>query len=248
MIIFLTSSPTGPLDRSRVVDGLDEMNSFVENLKKYWKTDARCLMITASPESYEGNEEMTEFFSSAVAAVGLSVSAFDLWDGRTEDYSRESLHSYDVIFLGGGHVPTQNAFFRKICLRKSIQDFEGIVIGISAGTMNSADVVYAQPELPGESEDPSYERYLSGLNLTKTMILPHYQMIKNYELDGKKVIEDITYGDSYGKKFLALPDGSYLLIADGKETVWGEAYEITDGCIRQICEEGRQRDGGITYE
>lgn len=241
MIVFLTSSPSGPLDGSRVVDGLDKMNSFVENLKKYWKENARCLMITASPKAYEQNEEMTGFFRNALENAGLSSGVFDLWDGRTENCSWESLHSYDVILLGGGHVPTQNDFFRKISLRENIQDFEGIIIGISAGTMNSADVVYAQPELTGESDDPSYKRYLSGLNLTKTMILPHYQMIKNYELDGKKVIEDITFGDSYGKKFLALPDGSYLLVADGKETIWGEAYEISDGKICRICEADMQR-------
>ena len=35
--VFLTSSPTGPLDGRRPVEGLDEMNDFVVNLKKYWK-------------------------------------------------------------------------------------------------------------------------------------------------------------------------------------------------------------------
>ena len=242
MITFLTSSPTGPLDRSRVVDGMDEKNSFTENLRHYWKENARCLMIAASPEAYEGNQEMTGFFRDAVTKAGLSCTVFDLWDGRTEDTSGEKLHTYDVIFLGGGHVPTQNAFFRKIQLKESIQGFDGVIIGISAGTMNSAEVVYAQPELPGESVDSSYERFLSGLNLTKTMILPHYQMVKDSELDGKRVFEDITYNDSYGKKFLALPDGSYLLIADGTETIWGEAYEISNGRIRRICEENMQKE------
>ena len=32
MIIFLTSSPTGPLDGSRQVDGLDKKNHFVDEL------------------------------------------------------------------------------------------------------------------------------------------------------------------------------------------------------------------------
>ena len=163
MILFLTSSPTGPLDGSRLVDGLDEKNRFVENLKKYWKQNARCLMVAASPEAYAANDEMTAFFKKAVEKSGLSVSDFELWDDRTEDMSKEILHSYDVIFLGGGHVPTQNRFFKKIGLREKMQSYDGIVIGISAGTMNSADTVYAQPELPGEATDPSYVRYLQGL-------------------------------------------------------------------------------------
>lgn len=241
MKVFLISSPTGPLDRSRMVDGLDQKNSFVENLRKYWKDDSRCLMIAASPEAYAMNDQMTGFFCDALKKSGLSLVVFDLWDARTQDVSEEALHSYDVIFLGGGHVPTQNEFFRKISLGEHIRNFKGIVIGISAGTMNSADIVYAQPELPGESLDPAYERYLQGLGLTRTMILPHYQMVKDNELDGRRLMEDITYGDSYGKCFLALPDGSYLLIADGEETVWGEAYQITDGVLEKICEDGEQR-------
>ena len=229
--VFLTSSPTGPLDGSRSVEGLDEMNWFVVNLKKYWKEKSRCLMITASPECYQENDEMTSFFAGAVEISGLTISCFDLWDGRTTDFSEEVLHSYDVIFLGGGHVPTQNAFFCRIGLREKIQNFDGIIIGISAGTMNSADVVYAQPELPGESEDPEYQRCLRGLDLTKTMILPHYQMVKDSMLDGKRLYEDITYPDSMGREFLILPDGSYLMCIDGKETVCGEAWLLKDGML-----------------
>ena len=227
--IFLTSSPTGPLDGSRPVEGLDEMNDFVVNLKKVWKKGARCLMIAAAPDSFPENDEMTSFFAGAVKKSGLDLSAFDLWDNRTDDFSQEILHSYDVIFLGGGHVPTQNAFFQRIGLREKIQKFDGIIIGISAGSMNSADIVYAQPELEGESEDKNYQRYLTGLNLTKTMILPHYQMVKNYYLDGKRLYEDITYPDSMGKEFLILSDGSYLSVIDGVEIVWGEAWILKDG-------------------
>ena len=50
-------------------------------------------------------------------------------------------------------------------------------------------------------------------------------------------IEAIVYGDSYGNCFLVLPDGSYLLIKDGVETVWGEAWKVTDGSIYKICEQ-----------
>lgn len=233
MILFLTSSPTGPLDGSRPVEGLDKMNSFVENLKKYWKPNSRNLMITATPDNYEQNDEMIEFFGNAVKKDDFTWSAFDLWDRRTVDVSKEALHSYDVIWLGGGHVPTQNQYFKELHLREKIKGFEGIVIGISAGTMNSADTVYAQPEHEGESVDLDYKRFIQGLGLTKTMILPHYQMVKDYYLDGKRLYEEITYGDSYGHEFLVLPDGSYLMSVDGDETVWGEAYYIKDGKIER---------------
>ena len=237
MTVFLTSSPTGPLDRSRIVEGFDTKNKLVENLKERWVENARCLLISAAPAEDAFADGMRAHMVEVMGISGLSVGACDIWDDRTEDFSVEVLKSYDVVFLGGGHVPTQNAFFRRIGLREKMTQFDGLVIGISAGTMNSADVVYAQPELEGESIDPEYKRFIPGLGLTKINVLPHYQMIKDAVLDGQRVFEDISYSDSMGREFYALVDGTYILCENGTETIWGEAYRIADGVLTQICEE-----------
>lgn len=239
-VLFLTSSPTGPLDNSRFVDGIDWKNYLIENFQKYWKQDAKCLYITAMPDNFALNDEIRSGMRATWENSGFSISSFDVWDDRTKDFSYETLQSYDVIILGGGHVPTQNAFFQRISLREKIQNFDGIIIGISAGTMNSADIVYAQPEEAGEGVDPNYQKFITGLGLTKINVCPHYQMVKDFYLDGLRLFEDITYKDSYGHEFVALPDGSYILSVDGVETIWGEAYLIKDGMIEQICEEGQQ--------
>jgi dipeptidase E len=137
-------------------------------------------------------------------------------------------------------VPTQNTFFQKIALRELMESFDGTVLGISAGTMNSADVVYAQPEEEGEGSNPDFVKFLPGLNLTKYMIIPHYQDTKDNILDGKKLFEDITYPDSMGKTFYALPDGSYLYARGEKEVLCGEAYQIRDGICEKICSENEE--------
>ena len=237
MTVFLTSSPTGPLDHSRYVDGLDEKNRFIETLRERWPEWARCLYITADPGEFTRNDEISRDMAGLFSRHGMTVGCFDVLDDRWKAICAEDLFSYQVLILGGGHVPTQNEFFQRIRLREKLQGYPGIVIGISAGTMNSADVVYAQPELPGESVDPKYARFLQGLGLTQVNILPHYQMVREFELDGRRLFEDITYGDSWGQRFLALPDGSYLLLEDGHTLVCGEAYLIADGELRKICEE-----------
>lgn len=238
MVVFLTSSPTGPLGVPN--DGwLDQKNGFVDNLKKYWKADMRGLIIASSPDRYERNDEMKEFFYRAFSNSGVPVSGFDVWDHRVPEISKEALHQYDVVMLSGGHVPTQNAYFQEISLGDMMREYQGIVIGVSAGTMNSADVVYAQPEEPGEAVDPGYQRFLTGLGLTKIMVLPHYQMVKDSWLDGMRLYEDITFGDSYGQEFLVLPDGSYLMAYGGEELLFGEAWLIRNGRIEKISEEGQ---------
>ena len=119
-----------------------------------------------------------------------------------------------------------------------MKDYDGIVVGISAGSMNSADVVYSHPEEEGEAVDPDYRRFLAGLNLTKVMLLPHYQDEKDVVLDGLRVYEDIAFPDSMGRTFYAIPDGSYLFIDSGREELRGEAYMIRDGVMSRIAPEG----------
>jgi len=66
------------------------------------------------------------------------------------------------------------------------------------------------------------------------MLVPHYQMTKDYMLDGMRLYEDITFGDSYGRKIYVMVDGTYLYIDENGEELRGEAYLIEDGKMRQI--------------
>ena len=239
MKLYLTSSPGGSYieDGKRIPCKLDEKNGFVEQLMKDWKQDSNLLIISSDPKEFDINDSFREIFRKAFLFTGLSISSITICDNRNDCKLPQFIKEADVILLAGGHVPTQNQFFERIHLKECIQNFDGIVIGISAGSMNSADVVYAQPELEGETMDPNYQRFLKGLGLTKLMILPHYQYLKNEMLDGKRIIEDITYPDSRKRKIYALVDGSYVKIIGDKVCLFGEAYLIEDGETKQICSE-----------
>lgn len=239
MIVYLTSNIGGSykVDGKRVPTFLSEDNGLLDSLKQNWKVDAKVLIMSADPSDFERNDSVRDIFEVAFPMSGLTIGRMDMCDSRNEDVL-QNLSEYDVVILSGGHVPTQNAFFKRVQLKEKLAGFEGILIGISAGTMNSAETVYAQPELTGESVDKEYQRFLTGLGLTKIMVIPHYQDLKDSFLDGQRLFEDITYPDSFGREFYALVDGSYILLEDGIETVYGEAYLIKDGSIRQICEKG----------
>jgi dipeptidase E len=122
-----------------------------------------------------------------------------------------------------------------------LRHFEGCVVGISAGSMNCADVVYVQPEEPGESV-PEFQRFAPGLGLTGVNILPHYQKVKDNYLDGLRLFEDITFQDSMGRCFFALPDGSYFYQTQNALLLCGKAYRIKNGILELLTRDGQVLD------
>lgn len=233
MICFLTSRTD--IDDAGV---LDPSNGFIEELRNCFPENCRAVYVCSDPDGWDIMDKYTAYTFSSFVSSGFKFKNFIPIDGRNGEYAKVLIDNSDMVILGGGHVPTQNRFFQKIGLREILRDYKGIVIGISAGSMNSAETVYSQPELEGEALDPDYEKYLPGLGLTDVNLLPHYQECKNDVLDGFRVYENITYPDSMGRTFYAIPDGSYLFIKDGKEELRGEAYMIRDGVLTQISENG----------
>ena len=231
MICLLTSLP--------VVEETDELNpanGFIKELRRAVLRPCRALYICSDPDC--DNEYYAGFLKKSFEDADFCFSSFSILDGRTADRAAELIGGADFIILTGGHVPTQNRFFERIGLRALLRDFDGLIMGISAGSMNAAKVVYAQPELPGEAVDPGYRRFLPGLGLTKTMIIPHYYGIKDEMLDGLRILEEITLPDSVGRTFYFIPDGSYLYIGPGGEELRGEAYRVKDGEITKVSSKG----------
>ena len=234
MTYFLTSSPCCD-------DGsMNPQNGMAAELLKALKADCKALFIASSPDDVELTEQHAYDMKANYEKSGITFSEYILLDRRTQDKAAELVQNADFIILAGGHVPTQLNFFQEIQLRKLLQDFHGVLMGISAGTMNAADVVYVHPEREGETCFKDMQRYRQGLGLTKTMVIPHYQMIKDWTLDGLRLFEDVAYSDSAksGYDFYCLPDGSYLYGHDGVEELRGEAYRIHDGQLTQISHDG----------
>lgn len=239
MIAILTSSLGGSykVDGKRVPTFLLNENGLTEKIKHFWKNDSKVLIISAGPEEFDRNDSILYCQREAFAMSGLKADSFEICDYRNESVI-EKINEYDVILLAGGHVPTQNKFFKRLDLKQKLTNFTGLIIAWSAGSMNSAEVVYAQPELEGEGIDQYFERFISGLGITEKMIIPHFQDVRTDIVDGLRVIEDMAYPDSIGKEFWALNDGSFIISINGDETLYGEAFLIKDGNQIQICKKG----------
>ncbi|MBR1972382.1 MAG: Type 1 glutamine amidotransferase-like domain-containing protein [Oscillospiraceae bacterium] len=238
MTLFITSSP--------FIDGaeraiLSNRNEFVDRIRAVLPDNPQVLFVASDPEDHRGTCEFAAITTAAFAEVGIHFGGYQVLDGTTAHRAYGMVTHCDFLVLCGGHVPTQNAFFRQIRLRHNLKHFTGTVLGISAGSMNMAETVYVQPEEPGESV-PEFNRFAPGLGLTWVNICPHYQKVKDNILDGLQLFEDITYTDSRGRQFFALPDNSYFYQdADGL-LLCGEAYRIKDGILELLTVEDEVLD------
>lgn len=236
MHVFLTSSPCN----DDVPVGVEqpciffEKNDFVKNLRALVKPGARLAVVAGDPYDYPLNDGMADTFAKCFEYHGMTLSSVRLLDARNEEDVLEIISGSDVILMGGGHVPTQNMFLERVGMRALIWNYRGVVVGVSAGSMNCASTVYAQPEMPGESINPDYRKFLPGLRLTEVMILPHLQKVRNMMIDGRRLYEDVTFPDSVGRAFVAMPDGSYVLDGPEGPVLYGEGYLVFDGKIRTI--------------
>ncbi len=239
MTLFLTSSPCD----DDVPQGVDlpciffERNGFVAALQRCVRPGGNFLAIAAWKNDHARNDEMAATFAGCFGYHGMGFAKVSVLDSRNQAQAAALVARADVILLAGGHVPTQNAFFQEIGLRALLEGFDGVILGVSAGSMNAADTVYAQPEEAGEAIDPDYQRFIPGLGLTEWNILPHYNMVRDNVLDGMRLFEDITFADSHGHAFYVLEDGSYILQRAGESSLHGRSWYLADGVMHPLCGE-----------
>ena len=238
MKLFITSSP--------FVDGadrpiMDPQNGLIQRLKQALPPYCRCLYICSSPDRRDLNCTFGADIFQIFAQEGMPFSHYAVLDGENFYEARKLVGESDLIVLAGGHVPTQNEFFTRIGLKNLLRGYPGVVMGISAGTMNAADTVYAQPENDGETA-PTFRRFYPGLGLTEINVCPHYQQVRDWILDDKKLYGEITEADSKDHTFHIFPDGTYIYRDDKEYAILGKCWRMRDGITELLSNDGERID------
>lgn len=242
MVLFLTSTLGEnymDADGIRHACMISRENGLLDNLLRFIPENARGVIMSSDPDGHTVNDGLRDIMAESFEMSQIRLKELAVCDGRNADKAEELIRESALVVLAGGHVPTENKFYKRIGLSSLIQDYEGSVIGISAGTMNCAGVVYAPPELDGEALAPDYERYLEGLGITDINVFPHLQYLRSVRLDGLNMVEEIALPDSRIRPFYGLDDGSYILSQNGLNILYGEAYYFSGGTERKICEKER---------
>jgi len=213
--------------------------NLIDILKKILYTKKNLLLICSDPDNYSKNDEIVSMTKESFKMSGLDFKETVLIDNRNKDSLTKLLKASEMVVLCGGHLPTQNDWFKEINLKKYLKSYRGVVIGESAGSMNCASNLYCCPELAGEALDPKFSTWISGLGLTEIVIFPHFSYFQNIELDRLKMIEDIILKFSFKKSIYAINDGSFIVIDDKNIIIHGECFKISNGKITKICKNNK---------
>ena len=236
MTLYLTSSHT-----LGWAGALNPANGLVDELKASLTHPIRCVMISSFPDDVEITDRMAWEVRECFENADLAFDHYEVLDRRTESEAERMLKEANFIFICGGHVPTENDFLKEIKLKQRIKNFNGVLLTISAGSMNCADNVYSPPEMDEEVLDPKYKYHRKGLALTDVNILPHLQTLKDMVLAGKHIINDIAKADSMEHPIYLLNDGSFFIIKDGITELRGESYLMNKGKKRKVCSDGERK-------
>ena len=207
-----------------LLSGINCDNKFNEDLEKCLKKDLKNKFnITIIASSFDNNEKTDIYYTKTISMFEKSNINFKqkyLIDNRvTKEKAIEYINNSKVIFLMGGDPYLQMKSINEYGLKSVIENKNGIIIGVSAGSINMAKKVCYMDE----DKQQKLLQY-NGIGLTDINIYPHLNFL---DIDYLKEVFEV----SKSKKIIALPNDSFIRIKEGKEDYFGDYYEIDNGTI-----------------
>ena len=192
------------------------------------------LYFAGDPDDFSENDFQKRELEDCFRLAGFSLDEIKVFDSRCDEDLKSLMNWADVVYLAGGKGPTENDYINEAGLKEALSNFEGIFIGLSAGSINAADDVFMFPEFPGEASDPDFPYHMKGLGLTQLNIIPHIQYYVRQTFDGKRLIEDILMPESDGRRFYLITDGSYFVIKGMLTSFYGKGWALENGKLYEL--------------
>lgn len=216
MRLFLASNIGGIKKENgkKVPVSFFENNNFLKNMKESINDYDKFVIIASDADNYEQNDYYLKLDMDVLAMSGINFKENVVLDNRNKDDIVNVLKNSSLIFLSGGDTLKQNIFFNEINLKEYIKNIDACIVGISAGAINSAKIVFNSPE---EEKDLTNPSILEGLGLTTINVEPHFDCDKI-----SKIQMDAILKESNNRVIYGLPDKSYIF----NNKVYGKCYRV----------------------
>lgn len=170
---------------------------------------------------HEKTDKYFQFFLSMLEEAGICFEEAVVVDGgMSAEEAQRTVAEADVLWLSGGDTPTEFGYFKKYGLVDVIGQHDGVVIGMSAGSINMAKIAICTRNCGHEKQE-----IYPGLGCVDISVEPHFvrNPVSEELLELSK--EHVIYG---------LCDGSFIVCEGDDLEFYGEVYQFSGGEIAAI--------------
>ncbi|MBQ6717117.1 MAG: Type 1 glutamine amidotransferase-like domain-containing protein [Clostridia bacterium] len=188
-------------------------------LKKLLYDRESLVFISAWPDRFKQNDEDSEGMHNMFVAEDMSFERFSVIDERTDGkIAQKEIENASCLFLMGGNATAQMDLIRRKGIFDQIRAFKGVILGVSAGSMNMGNPVVDIYE----SVVP-YE----GFGFAGLTVKSHYPITDPH-------LASATEKVSMEMPVTLMKDESAILITDDGTKLIGEIFVMDRGEVRNF--------------
>ena len=200
---------------------MPDNNLFLTNLLKNTPGFDSVVVVASDPAGFEITDFYANLLFQSLRLSGLVFKTETVFDNRNKDQANEIFANADLIFLAGGRVDVQNEFFKKVEIKKLLQNSSALIVGGSAGAMNLCETAL------------SFPYFIKGLGFCDKLIVPHFDGVnKSYKRDNKDEYDSLMIL-SRDRELIGIDENSYLLVVDKDIKPFGNIFRIKNGICQR---------------
>ncbi len=189
--------------------------------QKIEKRDKFAFVASEFEALHEKTDKYFRIFLDMFEEAGIHFEEAYVVDGRmSATEAQKAVAEADVVWLSGGDTPTQFAYFEKYGLVEMLQEHQGVIIGMSAGSINMARTAICTLSC-GHRTLEIYD----GLGCVDVSVEPHFVR--------ERVSEELL---ALSKEYTiyGLCDDAIIVCTGDEMEFYGEVYKLSQGRVESV--------------
>jgi len=138
--------------------------------QKIYRRNKFAFVASEFEKMHEKTDQYFQFFLNMFEDIDIHFQKSYIVDARmSADDMKRTISDADVVWLSGGNTPVQFYYFQKYGLENVIKQHKGIVIGMSAGSINMAKTAICTLSCGHDKL-----RIYNGLGCVDISVEPHF--------------------------------------------------------------------------